>query len=282
MSSHRITTLFESDLLRIEDFHCCGRDGDGFAENHEIVFPRYGSYKRDDAGGSVIADVNQVLFFNPHQPYDITHPAGGEDRSTVFTVAPAALRDLLSVYDPPALDRVDGLFTFGHHWVSSGGRVQHYQLLRLLAGNAWESLAIEESVLTFLADVLQTDSKETEPHVQHRDVTEAVKLILSARFREKLTLDLLAAAVHYSPYTLCRIFKQQTGRTLYAYLIRLRLLHAMDALVENPHETILTIAAACGFYSHSQFTTAFQREFTVTPSLFRAMTRSEQSKILEA
>jgi AraC-like DNA-binding protein len=64
-----------------------------------------------------------------------------------------------------------------------------------------------------------------------------------------------------------------------------RLCHALETIVEYPKDDFTRIALDLGFASHSHFSTAFLREFGITPSQFRltATTRRvrEMSRILK-
>jgi transcriptional regulator GlxA family with amidase domain len=64
------------------------------------------------------------------------------------------------------------------------------------------------------------------------------------------------------------------------YLQRLRLLQAVEWLVEEPKEPLARIAVDCGFASHSHLSTAFRQTFNMSPSRFRrAANRREMSKM---
>jgi AraC-like DNA-binding protein len=103
----------------------------------------------------------------------------------------------------------------------------------------------------------------------HDELADAVMLLLAGRYAEPLTLDLIAADVHSSPFHLCRVFKTRVGRSVHRYLTQLRLRAALERVVQG--ERCLTrLATEVGFSSHSHLSHAFRREFGTTPSAVRA------------
>jgi hypothetical protein len=55
---------------------------------------------RRNGFGEVVADVNQVLFFHQHQPYQIRHPIPGGDVSTSIAISPPVMVDMIQAFDP--------------------------------------------------------------------------------------------------------------------------------------------------------------------------------------
>ncbi|MBZ0289786.1 MAG: helix-turn-helix transcriptional regulator [Anaerolineae bacterium] len=283
MSDHHVQLLFQGDLIRVEDFRCQGTHaahaGEECAADHEIVFPRRGLFVRRDASGSVVADANQALFFHRGQPYQISHPVPGGDRSTVFAVEPSVLLSIMSAYDPAAADKPEKPFPGGHSGVDSHQRLLQYHLLRrAFQGEKADPLQAEEEMLILLADVIRMayhaagrspGRSKPETINAHRDLVEQVKIVLAAYYTERLRLQQIALAVSASPYFLCRVFKQVTGLSLHAYLTRLRLLHALEYLADRNCPDLTALAHQLGFSTHSQFSAAFRREFGLTPRQFR-------------
>lgn len=85
---------------------------------------------------------------------------------------------------------------------------------------------------------------------------------------EKLDLDVIASAVHYSKYHLHRVFSKTVGLTLHEYRNRRQLTEAAKLLVfsEGP---ILNIALLAGYESQQAFTTAFSAMYKQSPSQYR-------------
>lgn len=297
-ASHQVHTIFKSDLFVLLDYRCAGGRArqEEWPHAHEIVLPRSGVYVRRDAFGEVVADPNQILFSNRNQPYEISHPVEGEDRSTVILLKTATLLEIAGRYSASVLDRPRrpfpraGITTLprlhlSQQWlVSLGGRAANL-----------EPIAVEESVLALIGGIFARLFTE-DPHAaapktpgaarQRRELVHRARLILAERFQERLSLDRLAAELYSSPYHLCRVFKAETGLTIHQYQQRLRLLHAAEWIAENPRGNFDRLALELGFASHSHFSAAFGKTFNLSPSDFRSSMTGRRlqrmSKILKA
>jgi AraC family transcriptional regulator len=295
--SHHVRTLFKSNLLWVLDYRCSGQRErrEEWPAAHEIILPRSGTYVRRDAFGQVVADPNQILFSNRNQPYEISHPIRREDRSTVILLRPDTLLEIASNFDTSVLDRPHAPFPRAGITTDSQLHLSHYWLLRVGRQDSFnEPLAVEEALLNLLGEILAkvftTEPARSTRRLpgtlrEHIDLVHRAKLILDARFSERLLLDEIAAAVYSSPYHISRVFKRQTGLTIHLYQQRLRMLHAAERMIENPDENLDRIALDLGFANHSHFTTAFGKAFNLSPSDFRRSVASRQirqmSKILK-
>lgn len=85
---------------------------------------------------------------------------------------------------------------------------------------------------------------------------------------EKLTLAIVARAIHVSRTRLVQEFCAHTGETFGAYLLRRRLEQARELLVTTSH-SIEGISWVCGFSNPHYFSTVFRRRMGVTPTQFR-------------
>jgi AraC-like DNA-binding protein len=295
MEQH-ITTIFATDTIHIHNLDCSGLCGEHehvqeeIAHQHEIVLPRYGVFQRYDAFGCQIVDVNYLAFFNSHQPHEISHPINGGDSCTIINVCDAVLRDMLQAIDPAVMER-EKPFLSGGILLDATQQMQKQRLLNYLVHVSRAQCAtplqecansvieIEETVLAFIADMLAASYEVDLVPVTNRAHCETVRAMqsyLNLHYAENLALSDIAAHVHYSPYLLCRIFKQQIGLTIHQYLARLRLFHALELLIAEPQLPVGDIALQLGFYSHSHFTAAFSQTFNLTPSDYRQQARLRQ------
>lgn len=85
---------------------------------------------------------------------------------------------------------------------------------------------------------------------------------------EKLDLDTIAKAVHYSKFHLHRIFSETAGLTIREYIQRRQLTEAARLLVcsEKP---VIDIALLSGYRSQQAFTNAFTAMYKMPPSTYR-------------
>ena len=100
-----------------------------------------------------------------------------------------------------------------------------------------------------------------------RSVTEQIKKYISEHLNEPVTLNDIAKAVGYSKFHTSRIFKEETGLSLFEYIRRERLTASAFAL-RGRNEKVLDIALDFMFDSHEGFTRAFANGFGITPKKF--------------
>ena len=89
---------------------------------------------------------------------------------------------------------------------------------------------------------------------------------------EKLDLDRIAEAVHYSKYHLHRMFADTVGLTVHDYIQRRRLTEAAKLLVFSD-KPILEIALTAGFESQQAFTACFTSMYKTAPGRYRETER---------
>lgn len=115
-------------------------------------------------------------------------------------------------------------------------------------------------------------ARRRDPARARRDYVEDAKALLQERFRERLLLNDIGRALHVSIYHLCRLFKEGTGMPIHRYLNQLRLRQALEMIAAG-EEDLCDLALRLGFSSHSHFTTAFRKEFGISPSEARRLGR---------
>ncbi|GAJ97800.1 helix-turn-helix transcriptional regulator [Geomicrobium sp. JCM 19055] len=91
---------------------------------------------------------------------------------------------------------------------------------------------------------------------------------IEAHLSEKLNLDRVAQALHYSKYHLHRVFSQTVGMTIHDYVQRRQLTEAAKQLVSS-NKSILEIALVAGYDSQQAFTTIFKALYKKSPLQFR-------------
>jgi AraC family transcriptional regulator len=81
-------------------------------------------------------------------------------------------------------------------------------------------------------------------------------------------LQSLAKETGYSRAHFMRMFQAATGQTPHDYILQLRLTRARDLLRER-RNSMIDIAALCGFSSQSHMATVFRQMLGITPSQYR-------------
>ena len=100
-----------------------------------------------------------------------------------------------------------------------------------------------------------------------RIVSKAIQYI-EANLSDKLELDIVAAALHYSKFHLHRIFTKTVGLTIHDYAKRRQLTEAAKLLVFS-EKPIIEIALISGYESQQAFTDIFKAMYKTTPAQFR-------------
>lgn len=100
----------------------------------------------------------------------------------------------------------------------------------------------------------------------------AVIEYIEAHLTEKLDLDTIADAVHYSKYHLHRMFADTIGLTVHDYIQRRRLTEAAKLLVFSD-KSILEIALLAGYESQQAFTGIFTALYKMPPNRYREKER---------
>lgn len=98
-------------------------------------------------------------------------------------------------------------------------------------------------------------------------VSQAIQYI-EEHLIDKLELDIVAAALHYSKFHLHRIFTKTVGLTIHDYAKRRQLTEAAKLLVFSA-KPIIEIALISGYESQQAFTDIFKAMYKTTPAEFR-------------
>jgi AraC-like DNA-binding protein len=156
--------------------------------------------------------------------------------------------------------------------------MQHRRALNAARAGVPDTLEVEEAMTEFLGALrpkaLAGVSRDAP--ASSRRFAQAAQAVVAERFREPLTLAEVADVVGCSPFHLTRVMRACIGESLHRHVIRLRLREALEQLLDAPHD-IARIALDAGFASHSHMTTAFGREYGVTPKAMRATRLNQRS-----
>lgn len=99
--------------------------------------------------------------------------------------------------------------------------------------------------------------------------------------KNNVKLSDIADQFNVNYYYLSRYFKNIIGMGYTDYLLKLKLNHAVDLLI-NTDKKILNISIESGFLNIKSFNVSFQKVFSITPSEFRRRFRNINKSILES
>jgi len=244
---------------------------------HSIVFVRRGLFARSLSGQAMLADPNQILFFNEAQPYCYAHPVPGGDRCTILTLEAVPALAAVARWEPRDADRPEAPFRRGHALGTARSARLHFELLAALRV-ASPALAVEDILAELIDESLRAAYRGARGvevdtagagSCRRRDTVEAARLILNESYDSPPRLSALAARLGCSTFHLSRVFRRLTGLSLRQYVGRLRTRLAADRLTRGERD-LTGLALDLGFFDHSHFTKAFRREYGVSPSSARA------------
>jgi len=147
-------------------------------------------------------------------------------------------------------------------------------LMKTLLADGDEGFALEETALAVVGAVQHTldDGKAPSPTAAQSERALAAARHIEHHAAQPLSLDEVAAAVGLGSFHLMRTFRHSIGVTPHQYLIRLRLLRAVE-LLRDSTLPVTSVAYEAGWADLSNFIRTFQREIGCSPRDFRRSDR---------
>src|SRR5262249_42053226 len=105
-------------------------------------------------------------------------------------------------------------------------------------------------------------------HERRMRAVARVKEAVAVAPADAWTVAKLAKTANLSSFHLCHVFRQTVGTSIYEYVVRERLAHALDVVLDGADD-LTAIPLAAAFSSHSHFTARFRRFFGCTPTALR-------------
>ena len=121
----------------------------------------------------------------------------------------------------------------------------------------------------FLEFMIQLNRSALKDHVKYLDTnlvnTKIQDIIhyINQNLTSDLSVDLLAQKFYISKYHMMRLFKAETGCTVYSYIKEKRLLLAKDLL--RAGRTVMQVCFDCGFKDYSTFSRAYKKMYGESP-----------------
>ena len=122
-------------------------------------------------------------------------------------------------------------------------------------------------LLTLLIELVSGySSRKDRVGIQQKELTTVKKVLLYIRenYMARITLDSIAKYVLTDKYTLCKIFKQCTGQTIFENINSYRCMKAAEYISRG--KSVCEAANLCGFENNSFFTKTFKKHMGVLPS----------------
>lgn len=103
---------------------------------------------------------------------------------------------------------------------------------------------------------------------KHGKIVESIKEIIHKRYREQITIDEISKSVYLSARHANALFKQETGSTIFDYVIEVRIGKAKQ-LLREADSRVAAVAETTGYLSTSYFCLAFKKNVGMTPAEYK-------------
>lgn len=106
--------------------------------------------------------------------------------------------------------------------------------------------------------------------VNKKYVVQRIMDYMETHYKEKISLDQIAANMYLSSYYISKIFKSETGDTPINFLISLRMKKARELLDDERETSIQEVAAAVGYEDAYHFSKLFKKYYGLSPLYYKA------------
>ena len=142
-------------------------------------------------------------------------------------------------------------------------------LEQILSGQEFGRVILSSgALLALLVEIgreqTQEDQRSPEPIAPGDSRILQLMTYLREHASEDLSIDALAEKFYMSKYHMMRLFREETGQSIYGYLTQQRLIHARALIAGGMRST--EAAFRCGFSTYSSFTRAYGKQFGATPT----------------
>lgn len=173
-----------------------------------------------------------------------------------------------AILDHPLLTASDGNY-FALSSVANPVRAAFEALLggiETLSKDGARSAPASEALLrASLTQILLLLTQETPTSAANKEASTVRRVIdyLNMHLEDELSLDLLTKEFYISKYHLCRVFREQTGVTLFAYYNTKRMMLAQKWIAEG--RSASSVSARLGFRDYSTFYRAYKKHTGEAP-----------------
>ncbi|GIP40197.1 hypothetical protein J31TS4_34770 [Paenibacillus sp. J31TS4] len=224
-----------------------------------------GSLRTIADGKSDAARTGDVMVHRPHIPFSVYSDKPGTHMYVNLTLSVMDQVDFFQLYPLPRVVTLLNPLQYE----------QTFLLLKSVWNRPEDGLRdMQSTMLTFqlLNEILESarigQQKRMDEEPASPDRLAPVIPYIEANLRQRITREELARLAHLNPVYFSRLFHKVYGIPPMTMVHKLRMKRALQ-LLDNPDYTIERIASECGFYDASYFNRMFQRDYKMTPGLFR-------------
>jgi AraC family transcriptional regulator len=273
------TRLLNNDVATIDEViaHPRGavRDTDTQLDHCALVLPLRGVFATHFSSRQhVVTTPGDSLWLEAGVPHWYSFPAGVGDQCLVLRWNKDAIAEFapeLSSLTTKDRARLDYNTPLG-----ADATLTRSLLWHRLRNASIDVLETETMCVGLLGEILRARcdaprlrARRTETQLRHRRRLHDAREQMALDPQRRWTLAALAEIAHMSSFHFAHVFKREFGVSAYEYALRLRLVAALDGVLDSRADLSM-IALDAGFSSHSHFTAAFHRQFGTTPLALRS------------
>lgn len=218
-----------------------------------------GSFYRVPRGG--------IIQINPEEPHDgYSQDAYGYSYYMLY-IPKYLLYDALNAYSSIRIKD----FRFNKTVIDDDKLVNRFiKLVNAIKQNNQDALYIDELFLKVIESLIENNTNLINDRIanQNKDpIIVKAKDYINENIYGKLELDEICKMINISKYHFIRIFKNQTSRTPYQYILDRKISLARKDLERGAN--ILSIIQAYGFFDLSHFIKRFKEVYGITPQRYQ-------------
>lgn len=193
---------------------------------------------------NVLALINELLghiFLSGHFTF--------EDKKTRIT-------ELIVVLSRASIDaggNINELFNFNNSYIQEIERSANTEALSRV------SAAILHKYIDYIFNF---------SHIKYSDSVYKAIRYMREHVSDKITIQDICSHVYLSRSSFCKIFKEQTGKSIFDYINYLKIKYAKKLLADKSIP-LVDIAMLCGFEDQSYFSKVFKKYTSVSPKRYR-------------
>lgn len=134
---------------------------------------------------------------------------------------------------------------------------------------------VTELIIKLFRSMESSARERISPH--QKETVESAVAYLRENYRTHITLEDLAMHIFLNKDYLNRIFREETGLPINAFLQKLRVYEA-SRLLCSTNLAVAQIGSACGFGDTKTFYTAFKRQMGMTPGQYRSRMSPDKNR----
>lgn len=140
-----------------------------------------------------------------------------------------------------------------------------------IQANAFGSIILKNALfLQFMVKInrlfLGLDISKNIDDIRYDPRIEDILSFINSNLDKDLSIGMLSKAFYLNKYYLMHLFKEETGYTLYSYILKKRVIKASDLIKNNMQSG--EVCSKCGFGDYSSFVRAFKKEFGLSPKQY--------------